>query len=70
MTDSPWDKMSIEDKLEWLRAAVEWITDTGNRNIDARHAETEQLVKRLTAVETEVQNIAREIHAIQRQNDA
>ena len=70
MTDRPWEKMSIEDKLEWLRRAVERITDTGNRNSDARKAETGQLVKRLTAVETEVQIIAREVHAIQRKNDA
>jgi len=62
--------MSIEDKLEWLRAALERTTDTGNRNIDAPNAETGQLVKRLTAIETEVQNIAREVHAIQRKNDA
>jgi len=55
--------MSIEDKLEWLRAAVERITDTGNRNSDARNVE-----RRLTAVEMEVQNIAREVHAIQRKD--
>jgi hypothetical protein len=38
MTDSPWDKMPIEAKLEWLRAAVERITETDKRNIDAQNA--------------------------------
>jgi hypothetical protein len=70
MTDSPWDKMPIEAKLEWLRAAVERITETDKRNIDAQNAVTGQLVKRLGAVEMEVQNIARQVHAIQRKNDA
>ena len=47
MTDSPWDKMPIEAKLEWLRAAVERITETDKRNIDAQNAVTGQLVKRI-----------------------
>jgi hypothetical protein len=44
--------------------------EADKRNIDAQNAVTGQLVKRLGAVEMEVQSISRQVHAIQRKNDA
>jgi hypothetical protein len=38
MAEKLWDEMSVDEKLEWLRAALESLADTGNRNNDRLNA--------------------------------
>jgi hypothetical protein len=57
MPDLDWDNMSTDEKLNWLRSAIVGVINTANHNLDARVAQTNQIIKRLDAVEEAVKNI-------------
>ncbi len=54
----PWEKMSIEEKLDWLRDFVKSLADTVNANVGAANQQFNKITRCLEVVEAAVQNIA------------
>jgi hypothetical protein len=61
MSELDWKRMSVQEKLDWLRAAINGIIDTDHQNIHARADQNRAVVSRLDAVEAAVRDIAREV---------
>jgi hypothetical protein len=51
MTDPDWARMSVDDKLDWLKTAVDDLVETENRNISTRRSQMERIMSRLAALE-------------------
>jgi hypothetical protein len=65
MPDPDWNNMSIDEKLNWLRAAIVGVINTANHNLDARVVQHNQVIERLDMVEEAVRNISLQTGAIQ-----
>jgi hypothetical protein len=69
MPNKLWDEMTVDEKLEWLHAAIRGFKSTGNANADRLDARHDTIIRRLDAVAAEVNTVTTEVRQLQRKND-
>jgi hypothetical protein len=61
MADAPWDQMSTDEKLNWLRAELARFADIGDQNAAKLDSRERDVNARLAAVEAALQAEIRRI---------
>lgn len=69
MPNKLWDEMTVDEKLEWLRAAIRGFQSIGNANADRIDARHNAVIGRLDAVAAEVNTVKEEVRRLHRKND-
>jgi hypothetical protein len=59
LSDADWNAMQIDEKLDWLRVAIEGMIEINNKNVDARFLQHKEIIGRIDAVEAAIRNIPR-----------
>jgi hypothetical protein len=59
-----WADKTPDEKLDWLKEAVDGIIEASNYNVKARTEQTKTLNNRLDSIEEALTNISREVDRI------
>jgi|HubBroStandDraft_6_1064221.scaffolds.fasta_scaffold1554501_1 hypothetical protein len=65
----PWERMSQDEKVEWLRVAVLSLKNIGNANNRALNERERAAIDRLDAVEAAIRNLSEEMQALRRESE-
>lgn len=61
MASKPWDQMSPDEKIEWLKKTVDGFLEISQHNVNARGHQMTVVMDRISAVEERVENLVRDI---------
>jgi hypothetical protein len=65
MPQKTWSKLSNDEKLDWLKVAIENVTEAANHNLQVRYTKERQLAVRLARVEEVLKKVVRAVQQIQ-----
>lgn len=59
-----WEELTVDEKLDWLHAAIVRFADTGNTNSDSLNIRDETITSRLAEAEAAIRSVKEEIREL------